>query len=225
MLIKVTTIQAEVQSSLDDLGTLTVEYNEKVIQGNSNSLELKNIKDSRNKLIAKKADQDKELSLLNQDLDLLRMQSLLSPVKIMKTPKKSFLGITTMKFFEHMTALENENIYSMPTTAEVDNESMVVEQLESKISELKKENSDFIVYVDELNDSSFSALTRNKQFKLKLKDLEKELLDTSKERLALKKVMNIPLIDETNLSVIEESNYNLRRAAETISPHKGLKNK
>lgn len=118
--------------------SFTVEYNENLILTSNNNSELKNLKDSRNKLISKKGMQEKEIDSINQEIDLMKKQSLLSPVKTTKTPKSSFLGINPLKFFENTTVFDNDHICDVLTTGDIDYDSLVIEQLESKISQLKK---------------------------------------------------------------------------------------
>lgn len=63
--------------------------------------------------------------------------------------------------------------------------NMVMDELETKISTVKKQNSNFISSLDDLNDKAYQRTIDNRNLKLMLKHLEKEEELLIKERAAL----------------------------------------
>lgn len=57
---------------------------------------------------------------------------------------------------------------------EVEDFDKVIDELETKISTIKKQNSTFISSLDDLNDKAFQRITDNRNLKLMIKHLEKE---------------------------------------------------
>lgn len=177
----------DIHEQIDLISLDTVKYSEEVIRQIKNNAELKSLKDSRNKLISKKDGYEGNFKQLRKDIDHLKREQMLTPVKSVKTPRNSLFSFTKIKLFEQMTNLEIDASDNVQTLTDIDQDS-IIDELETKISILKKENTEFFVFVDELNDTSYRVEAQNSSLKSELKSIEKQLNEITKERNNLRKL-------------------------------------
>lgn len=180
-------IVREIQDCAELISYDTVKYSESVISNWRNNIELKNLKDSRNRLISKKDNYEESIKHIRKDLDFLKKEQMFTPVKSVKTPRNSLFSFSKIKLFEQMTNLEIENNDNVQTLTDIDQDN-IIDELETKISVLKKENTEFFIFIDELNDSSFVTERQNTSLKSELKSIDKHLNELTKERNNLKKL-------------------------------------
>lgn len=186
-----------------------MKYNEEMIIYMRDTSEFKNLKESRNKLIAKKEILEGSIKQLGKDLEHLKKQQMLTPVKSIKTPRNSIWSISKIKLFETMTSLEAEPYENPQPLTEVDYDS-IIDDLETKISVTKKENTEFFVFIDELNDSSFSSEKQNSFLKSGLKSIDKQIADLIKEKNSLTKLYEKHNISNPKSGTFIELDLNMK---------------
>lgn len=197
----------EIRESIDTISYDTVKYSEEVVSQFKSNLEFKSLKDSRNKLISKKDILEENIKQIRKNIEHLKREQRFTPVKSVKTPKNSLFSLTKLKLFEQMTSLENEN-NQVQTLTDVD-QDIIIDELETKISVLKKENTEFFVFVDELNDSSNRVETQNSFLKSGLKNIDKQLSELTKERSNLLKLYSKHFTSAVNSDLIKSIDTNI----------------
>jgi len=211
-------LNEDVQGFIDQLGNLTVKYNETIINQINSQNELKVLKDTRNKLITEKTKMESQLDNDRAELDNLQRQTLNSlpsysnnqkrydpPIMgsmLLKRNSITNVSSITSEISKNLSKLKfnkmsNENLSN--TQLELLNQAAqygeneldgVVDDLELQISKLKQENQNFFEYVDELNDSTFVNEQENKRLLGQMKNLDKQILDMNKERNSVKKAFD-----------------------------------
>lgn len=86
---------------------------------------------------------------------------------------------TTVDLINNQNNLSNE-----------DDLEQQIDEIELQISKLKQENSKFLEYVDDLNDSYFINDQENKKLKAQISKLDKQIVDVNKDRAVIKKTFD-----------------------------------
>ena len=190
----------------------TVKYNEALINKKNVEYELKLTREHRNRQVTLRDQMKNTLEQTKDEVITIRRKLQLTPVKTLKTPKGSLFSLGLNKIINFNDFQLNNSVrsdregdshsftsrpsfFSKSAQKETDNEiqltdndqDTLIEELETKISLLKKENSELVVNADELNDKYHNRESENKSLKSELKQLEAQLSNFTKERVLLKK--------------------------------------
>lgn len=146
---------------------------------------------------------------LKEDAENLKKKEKLTPVKSIKTPRNSLWSMSKMRLFESVSVPEMETNDNSQTLTEVDYDALL-DDLETKISVLKKENTEFIVFIDELNDSSYSSEKQNSFLKSGLKTIDKQMSELVKRRSLLKKEFDKHFPSSPDLDNLGQLDLNMK---------------